>query len=119
MMNDFLKTGNNQYLVNYHVVPLGDTSPPPGLRANDNRAFEANIAENHPDYSFYTSERNDGHEDRFCRNGNYNPDEVRPTYRTRNLAEVAIRLYRQHPCAVLDRASSQGDNLGSRRIMER
>jgi hypothetical protein len=32
----------------------------------------------HPDYTFYTSEHNDGHEDRFCRNGNYNPDEVRP-----------------------------------------
>ncbi len=31
-----------------------------------------------PDYTFYTSEHNDGHEDRFCRDGNYNPDEVRP-----------------------------------------
>jgi hypothetical protein len=28
---------------------------------------------------FYTSERNDGHEDRFCRNGSYNPDEIRPS----------------------------------------
>jgi|SRR5690348_8597168 hypothetical protein len=47
---------------------------PPGLRATDNRAFEANIKENHPNYTFYTSEHNDGHEDRFCRNGNYNPE---------------------------------------------
>ena len=70
--------GNNPYLVNYHVVPLGETSPPSGLRATENRAFEANITRNHPDYSFYTSEHNDGHEDRFCHNGNYNPDEVRP-----------------------------------------
>lgn len=70
--------GNNPYLVNYHVVPLGEASPPPGLRATDNRAFEVNFKENHPDYSFYTSEHNDGHEDRFCHNGNYNPDEVRP-----------------------------------------
>jgi len=70
--------GNDKYLVNYHVVPLGETSPPPGLRATDDRAFEANIKENHPDYTFYTSEHNDGHEDRFCHNGNYNPDEVRP-----------------------------------------
>ena len=70
--------GNNKYLVNYHVVPLGETTPPPGLKATENRAFEANIRENHPDYSFYTSERNDGHEDRFCHNGNYNPDEIRP-----------------------------------------
>jgi hypothetical protein len=70
--------GNNPYLINYHVVPLGEASPPPGLRATENRAFEANFKENHPDYSFYTSEHNDGHEDRFCHNGNYNPDEVRP-----------------------------------------
>lgn len=70
--------GNSPYLVNYHVVALGDTSAPPGLRATENRAFEANILQNHPDYSFYTSEHNDGHENRFCRNGNYNPDEVRP-----------------------------------------
>jgi hypothetical protein len=70
--------GNDKYLVNYHVVLLGETSPPPGLRATDNRAFEANIKENHPDYTFYTSEHNDGHEDRLCHNGNYNPDEVRP-----------------------------------------
>jgi hypothetical protein len=70
--------GNNPYLVNYHVVPIGGATPPPGLRATENRAFEANILENHRDYSFYTSEHNDGHEDQFCRNGNYNPDEIRP-----------------------------------------
>jgi hypothetical protein len=71
--------GNNKYLVNYHVVPLGETTPPSDLRANENRAFEANIKENHPDYSFYTSEHNDGHENRFCHNGDYNPDEIRPS----------------------------------------
>jgi hypothetical protein len=70
--------GNNPYLVNYHVVPLGEASPPPGLQAAENRAFEANILENHPDYSFYTSEHNDGHENAYCKNGTYNPDEVRP-----------------------------------------
>jgi hypothetical protein len=74
--------GNNPYLVNYHVVPLGEASPPPGLQGTQNRAFEANILRNHPDYSFYTSEHNDGHENQFCRNGSYNPDEVRqPTGR--------------------------------------
>src|SRR5271157_4706535 len=71
--------GNNKYLINYHVVPLGETTPPPGLKANENRAVEANMKENHPDYSFYTSEHNDGHEDRFCHNGDYNPDEIRPS----------------------------------------
>lgn len=70
--------GNNPYLVNYHVVPLGDTSPPPGLKTSENRAFEANLLQDHPDYSFYTSEKNDGHENRFCKNGDYNPDEARP-----------------------------------------
>jgi hypothetical protein len=69
--------GNEKYLVNYHVVPLGETTPPPGLRAKENRAFEANIKENHPDYTFYTSEHNDRHEDRFCHGANYNPDEIR------------------------------------------
>jgi hypothetical protein len=70
--------GNNSYLVNYHVLPLGEAAPPPDLRATENRAFEANFLENHPDYSFYTSEHNDGHEDSFCRGATYNPDEIRP-----------------------------------------
>ena len=70
--------GNDKYLVNYHVVLQGETTPPSGLRATENRAFEANIRENHPGYSFYTSEHNDGHEDRFCRNGDYKPDEIHP-----------------------------------------
>ena len=70
--------GNNPYLVNYQVVPLGETSPPPGLKPAQNRAFAANIQENHPDYSFYTSEHNDGHEKRHCLNGNYHPNEVYP-----------------------------------------
>ncbi|MFY9985141.1 MAG: hypothetical protein WAK31_10295 [Chthoniobacterales bacterium] len=71
--------GNNPYLVNFHVVPLGETTAPSDLRAKENRAFEANIRENIKDRIFYTSERNDGHEDRFCRNGDYNPDEERPS----------------------------------------
>ena len=70
--------GNDKYLVNYHVVLQGETTPPSGLQATENRAFEANIKVNHPDYTFYTSEHNDGHENPFCRNGDYNPDEIRP-----------------------------------------
>ena len=70
--------GNDKYLVNYHVVSLGDATPPPGLRSTMDRAFEANILRNHPDYTFYTSERNDGHEARFCRGATYNPEEMRP-----------------------------------------
>src|SRR5258708_37666352 len=70
--------GNEPDVGNYQVVPRGETGPPSGLRATENRAFEANITRNHPDYSFYTSEHNDGHENQFCRNGNYNPDEIRP-----------------------------------------
>src|SRR3984893_1793249 len=71
--------GNNPYLVNYHVVPLGEATAPPDLRAQENRAFEANIRQNVQDQIFYTSDRNDGHENRFCRNGSYNPDDVRPS----------------------------------------
>ena len=66
--------GNDPYLVNYRVVPLGDASAPSGLRATENRAFEANIVQYHPDYSFYTSEHNPGKENRYCHNGTYNPD---------------------------------------------
>jgi hypothetical protein len=74
--------GNDPYLVNFHVVPRGDAAPPIGLRATENRALEANILQNHPDYTFYTSEHNDGHEDRYCRDANYNPDAFRaPTGR--------------------------------------
>lgn len=69
--------GNNKYLVNYHIVPLGETTPPPGLRTKENRAFEVNLKENHPDFTFDTSERNDGHEERFCHDANYNPNEIR------------------------------------------
>ncbi len=70
--------GNNKYLVNFRVVPLGETTPPPGLKAADNRAFEANIRQNLQDNTFYTSERNDGHEDRFCQDANYDPSTIRP-----------------------------------------
>ena len=71
--------GNSKYLVNYHVVPLGETSPPSGLRATENPAFEANIRENHPDFTFYTSEHAEPNGDTFCRNGDYTPGEVHPS----------------------------------------
>jgi hypothetical protein len=71
--------GNEKYLVNYHVVPLGETVPPSGLRAHENPAFEANIRENHPDFTFYTSEHAEPHGDTFCRNGDYTPGEVHPS----------------------------------------
>ncbi len=69
--------GNNKYLVNYQVMPLGETSAPEDLRATENRAFEANIRDNHPDYTFYTSEHNDGHEKGSCKNGDYTPGQTR------------------------------------------
>jgi hypothetical protein len=71
--------GNNKYLVNYQVVPQREgTAPPPGLKETQNRAFEANVKQDHPDYTFYTSEHNDGHEEGFCRNDKYDSDAVRP-----------------------------------------
>ena len=70
--------GNNPYLVNYHVVPLGAASPPAGLRTTENPAFEANLLQNHPDYSFYTSELNNGHEKNYCHDGHYDPNAARP-----------------------------------------
>lgn len=111
--------GNNKYLVNYHVVPVGEAAPPPDLRSNLDRAFEANILHNHPDYTFYTSERNDGHEDRFCRGAAYNPDEVAPQHRKRKLATLAVCLHGQRPHAVLDRAGAERDCLGPWGLMER
>jgi hypothetical protein len=70
--------GNSSHLINYQVVSKGETGPPPGLTETQNRAFEANVKSNHLDYSFYTSEHNDGHEAKFCRNDEYEPDAIRP-----------------------------------------
>ena len=70
--------GNSRHLINYQVVSQGETGPPAGLTETQNRAFEANVKNNHPDYSFYTSEHNDGHEEKFCRNDKYEPDAIRP-----------------------------------------
>jgi hypothetical protein len=69
--------GNDKYLVNFEVKPLGAAVPPPGLHPGINQAFEANIQQNIRGRTFYTSEQNDGHEDQFCRSSEYNPDEVR------------------------------------------
>ena len=70
--------GNEKYLVNFKVVPLGETTPPPDLKENENRAFEANVRHNVRGRTFLTSEKNDGHEKQFCRGPDYNPDETRP-----------------------------------------
>ena len=71
--------GNEKYLVNYHVVPMGEAAPPSGLRTTENPAFEANLKENHPDFTFYTSEHAEPHGDTFCRNADYTPGEVHPS----------------------------------------
>jgi hypothetical protein len=44
--------GNNQYLINYRVAPLGEAAAPPGLTTTENRALEANMIRNHPDFRF-------------------------------------------------------------------
>jgi hypothetical protein len=70
--------GNNKYLVNYKVASLGEATPPAGLRAAENRAFEANIRQNHPDYSFYTSEQNTGSHPSYSKDGQYTPAPAQP-----------------------------------------
>jgi hypothetical protein len=70
--------GNNKYLVNYQIVPRGEVTPPPGLRGVENRAVEANALHNLHGRIFYTSEKNDGHENKYCRSSTYNPDEIKP-----------------------------------------
>jgi len=70
--------GNDRYLVNFHVVPLGAATAPAGLNPYENRAFEANIRQNVRGRTFLTSEKNDGHEKQFCRGPDYNPGEMRP-----------------------------------------
>jgi hypothetical protein len=67
--------GNNKYLVNFHVVPSGAASPPGGLRAKENRAFEANVRQNVHDRTFLTSEKNNGHEKIYCHGDAYTPGE--------------------------------------------
>jgi hypothetical protein len=68
--------GNNKYLVNFQVVPLGAASPPGGLQAHENRAFEANVRQNVRDRTFLTSEKNNGHDKNYCQNGAYSPGQL-------------------------------------------
>jgi hypothetical protein len=51
---------------------------------------------------FYTSEHNDGHEDRFCRDANYNPDEIRST--TPHEMGDSGNLFTPETIALVDRA---------------
>ena len=43
--------GNDKYLVNFNVVPLGGATAPSGLNTYENRAFEANVRRSLP-YAF-------------------------------------------------------------------
>src|SRR5215471_2457055 len=70
--------GNDKYLVNFNVVPLGEATAPAGLSTYENRAFEANVRQNVRDRIFLTSEQNNGHEKKFCRGPDYTPGETRP-----------------------------------------
>jgi hypothetical protein len=70
--------GNNKYLMNYKVVPRGEATPPPGLQGTEDRAVEANVVHNLHGRTFYTSEKNDGHENKYCKSSTYNPDEIKP-----------------------------------------
>ncbi len=67
--------GNNKYLINYQVVPRGEATPPPWLKGIENRAVEANAVHNLRGRVFYTSTKNDGHENKYCQGSTYNPDE--------------------------------------------
>jgi len=62
-------------LVNYQVVPRGEATPPPWLKGIENRAVEANAVHNLRGRTFYTSTKNDGHENEYCQGSTYNPDE--------------------------------------------
>jgi hypothetical protein len=70
--------GNDKYLVNFNVVPLGGATAPSDLKTYENRAFEANVQQNVHGRTFLTSEKNNGHEKPFCRGSEYNPNETRP-----------------------------------------
>src|SRR6266849_6887347 len=70
--------GNNKYLVNYQVVSRGEATPPPGLKGVENRAVEANAVHNLQGRIFYTSTKNDGHENKYCSGSTYNSDEIKP-----------------------------------------
>jgi hypothetical protein len=71
--------GNSKYLMNYKVASLGEVPAPAGLKATENRAFEANVRDNRREFKFYTSEHNDGHENNVCKNSSYTPGTVAPS----------------------------------------
>src|SRR5262249_12138701 len=54
--------GNDKYLVNFRVVPLGEAILPPDLKPYENRAFEANLRQNIRHRTFLTSETDNGRE---------------------------------------------------------
>jgi len=70
--------GNNKYLVNYQVVSRGEATPPPGLKGVENRAVEANAVHNLQGRIFYTSTKNDRHENKYCSGSIYNSNEIKP-----------------------------------------
>jgi len=49
--------GNSKYLVNYHVVPLGETAAPPGLRATENRPLKLISSKTIPIFHFTPANR--------------------------------------------------------------
>jgi hypothetical protein len=69
--------GNNKYLMNYQVVSRGEATPPPGLKGVEDRAVEANALHNLQGRIFYTSEKNDGHENKICPGSTYDPDKIK------------------------------------------
>jgi hypothetical protein len=71
--------GNDKYLVNFKVVPLGPASAPDGLKGNRNRAFEANVRQNVRDRTFLTSEKNNGHEKNYCKGDVYTANQTAET----------------------------------------
>ncbi|MBV8100424.1 MAG: hypothetical protein JOZ31_14840 [Verrucomicrobia bacterium] len=62
--------GSGQNLVSIDQIYSTSTAQPAMLATKGGTILSIN--------DFYTSEHNDGHEKAFCRNGTYNPDEVRP-----------------------------------------
>ena len=72
-----LRTGSCRVLLPPSIGLWSNWSPK-CRRLRDNGAVEANAVHNLRGRTFYTSEKNDGHENKVCSGSTYHPDEKKP-----------------------------------------
>ena len=90
--------GNDKYLVNFNVVPLGQELARWILKTYENLGLRSQYSTKRATArTFLTSEKNNGHEKQFCTGPDYDPDQTRPPTGTKtgnvgSLSTAAMRV---------------------------